>query len=449
MGFLEIVFWVSLGCVAYTYLVYPLLLGVVAKWRPRPVHPVGTAPCSFSVVLAVRNEAPLIDRRLRELLRLASATGLAAEIIVVSDGSDDETAVVARTFDKHLVRVLELPESRGKAAALTAGCAAARCEILVFADVRQTWASDALTALLRNFADPTVGAVSGDLIVESVPGVMAGIGLYWRLEKWMRRKESEIASLVGVTGAISAVRRELFRPIPEGTLLDDVYWPLRVAMDGGRVVHDPQAHAYDCLPPRALSEFRRKVRTLSGNLQLLTRLPSALLPWRNPLWFQLVSHKLMRLVVPWALLAILLTSALLPGAPFAWLLGGQLFCYALAALGLTRAVGPRSRLAAGAGSFLVLNGAAALALWVWLSGRSARSWRKVAYASGTAGAPGAAPTQSPALVNDHLGEEESVVAIRPAGATAGKVQRAALEEFEGVPVPLLPAPARGRLSFSD
>src|SRR5438132_2819396 len=120
--------------------------------------------------------------------------------------------------------------------------------------------------------------------------------------------------MVGATGAISALRRELFRPIPAGTIVDDVYWPLQVALQGFRVVLDPRALAYDRLPERTRDEFRRKVRTLSGNLQLVARLPETLLPWRNPVWFQFVSHKLLRLVVPWALLGLLATSALLPGS---------------------------------------------------------------------------------------------------------------------------------------
>src|SRR5262249_54665110 len=186
-------------------------------------------------------------------------------------------------------------------------------DILVFADARQRWDPLALRMLLENFADPEVGAVSGDLVVESAPGVMGGVGLYWRYEKWLRKKESQIHSTTGVTGAICAVRRALFPGGPPGTLLDDVYWPLCVVMGGHRVVHDKRAVAYDRLPERARDEFRRKVRTLTGCFQIVTRLPQTLLPWRNPVWVQFVSHKLLRLAVPWALLAMLLGSAVLPG----------------------------------------------------------------------------------------------------------------------------------------
>src|SRR5262249_30005722 len=153
----------------------------------------------------------------------------------------------------------------------------------------------------------------------------------------------------------SAVRRELFRPIPPGTVLDDVYWPLQVALQGYRVIHDRRALAYDRLPERAADEFRRKVRTLSGNFQLFTRLPAALLPWRNPVWFQLISHKLLRLVVPWALLGVFLTSLLLPGQFYRTLFWYQVIFYVVAVGGLANTTEARPRLLSAAGSFVVLN----------------------------------------------------------------------------------------------
>src|SRR5262249_50679739 len=155
------------------------------------------------------------------------------------------TAELARSEADADVHVLELDQRVGKAAALTLGCAEASGEVLVFADARQTWASDALCKLIENFRDQNVGAVSGNLLLESAPRELSGVSLYWRLEKWLRAQESRLHSLTGVTGAICAVRREMFRPIPAGTLLDDVYWPLHVVMQGKRVIHDEQAIAHD------------------------------------------------------------------------------------------------------------------------------------------------------------------------------------------------------------
>lgn len=380
MAIAELGCWLCIFLVVYAYALYPLILAVLARVVPRRSRVDGVRPRSVSIVLAVYNEERVVARRLGELAELLAASGLSGEIIVVSDGSTDATASIAHEFAWHApVRVIELSANLGKAVALSHGCAAARHEIIVFADARQTWTAETLPHLLEKFTDPTVGAVGGDLVLEKQPGVMAGVNLYWRYEKWLRKRESRVHSTVGVSGSISAVRHELFQSIPPGTLLDDVYWPLQVAMQGRRVVHENRACAFDRLPAKPRDEFRRKVRTLSGNYQLLTLLPAALLPWRNPIWFQFVSHKLLRLAVPWALLALLVLTALLPGTGYRLLLAAQLGCYLLGVLGIRRAQAGRSRLLGAAGSFLILNAAAWLAFWVWVSGRARCSWRKVAY----------------------------------------------------------------------
>lgn len=380
---LEVLFWTCTAGVTYAYLFYPLAVGLVAGLCGRPVHPIGQFSGSVSVVLAVYNEESSIDRRLNELTNLLGASGRNGEVIVVSDGSTDRTAMFARAHTKGRVRVLELAANGGKAQALTLGCAAAEGDIVVFADVRQRWAPDALEHLLRNFTAAEVGAVSGDLVVETGSGLMSGVGLYWRYERWLRRAESLIHSTVGVTGAISAVRRELFRPIPKGTLLDDVYWPLQVTMQGYRVVHEEKACAFDQLPERTGDEFRRKVRTLSGNFQLLTRLPAGLLPWRNPIWVELWSHKVLRLVVPWALLGLLIASALLPKSPYHVAFMMQLAFYFLGLIGVLQGSQGQLRVTSTAGSFLVLNAAAWVAFWVWIAGKAETSWRKVQYNRGS------------------------------------------------------------------
>lgn len=378
MFWLELAFWLGAFCVFYTYLGYPLVLGLLARWgkgtpRRAPFHG------SVSIVVAAHNEEAYLGRRLRELLDLLKTEELGGEVIVVSDGSTDRTAEVARSFAGEGVRLIELGENHGKAAALSAGVAAAQHDILVFADARQRWDPRALGYLLENFAEPAVGAVGGELLLESRPGVLAWVGLYWRLEKWLRRQESRLHSTVGVTGAICAVRRELFRSIPDGTLLDDVYWPLQVAMQGYRVVHDERAWAYDRLPVRMRDEFRRKVRTLTGNYQLAARLRGALVPVKNPLWWQYLSHKLARLVVPWVLVGMLIVSAALPGAFYDFGFRLQVAAYGVALLGTIHVVAREFRPAGILGSFLVLNTAAWLAFWVWISGRANRCWRRATY----------------------------------------------------------------------
>lgn len=377
--FMHVCFWASAAGVLYTYVLYPALIGLLARFRSRPTCTGDCPDLPVSVVLAAHNEEATIGRRVRELTTMLRALPVKGEIIVITDGCTDHTAEVARAVPDAPVHVVELPTNCGKAAALNEGYRIARGAVLILADARQTWAADAMLRLLENFSDPALGAVSGELVLESRPGVMAGVGLYWRFEKWLRRQESRIHSTVGVTGAISAVRRELFSCIPSGTILDDVYWPLCVAMKGYRVIHEQRAIAYDRLPERPCDEFRRKVRTLSANFQLVTRLPAALRPWRNPVWFQFISHKLGRLVVPWLLILMLLTSSLLPDTLYLAAFCAQVAFYLAGLIGMCSAKGSRLRIASAAGSFLVLNSAAWLGFWVWALGRSGRSWKKVAY----------------------------------------------------------------------
>jgi cellulose synthase/poly-beta-1,6-N-acetylglucosamine synthase-like glycosyltransferase len=378
-------FWLSAICISYTYVAYPLFLALLARIWPARGSGGRSSPLDLpvSVVLAAYNEESRIRARIRELVALVAGRRGGGEVIIVSDGSTDRTGTEAMSESaasaRVPVRVFEQESRQGKAVALSWACAQARHPILVFADGRQTWAPDAIDRLTSAFADPAVGGVSGDLVVESAPGVMAGVGLYWRFEKWLRRTESRFDSMVSVTGCIAAARRELFPVIPPGTILDDVYWPLAVTMTGHRVIHEQGAKAFDRLPARTRDEFRRKVRTLAGNFQLMTLLPAALFPWRNRLCWQFVSHRVLRLVSPWALLAMLVSSVALDGEFYRAVLFGQCAFYAIGMAGIWRTVAARSRLASSVASFLVLNAAAWLAFWVWISGRASRSWSKVQY----------------------------------------------------------------------
>ncbi len=379
----EIIFVLSAALVLYTYLFYPAILAVLSRICSRPIHRSGTKEYSISIVVCAFNEAANIQRRMRELLDNMDASHLHGELIVVSDGSTDDTVRLARALECQRVHVLALAQNVGKAAALTQAVHAAKNEIIIFADARQTWSPEALKLLLENFQDARVGAASGELMLESSPGTLAGVGLYWRIEKWIRIHESQIFSAVGATGSICAVRRSLFRPIPSGTILDDVYWPLCVAMQGYRVFHDDRPHAFDQLPAKSSDELRRKIRTLSGNFQLLVRLPAVLLPWRNPIWWQFVSHKLCRLLAPWALILMLLCSAAVPGIFYRIVFAAQAAFYCIGMLGLHLGTRLRIPLASAVSSFLLLNTAAWLAFWVWISGRAGRSWTKVSYVTDT------------------------------------------------------------------
>ena len=376
---LEWIFWVCFALAAYTYIFYPILL-VLANCLVRQERAIGPVQTSVSILLPVHNEEQYLERRLDELSRMIEASGILGEVIVISDASTDRTVEIARQFAQRGVRAVEMATKQGKATALNAGAAAASGALLIFADARQRWADDALLRLVENFADSAIGAVSGDLVLESSPGVLAGVGLYWRFEKWLRRQESRVGSQVGVTGAISAVRQSLFHPIPPGTLLDDVYWPMHVVLQGYRVVHDESAKAFDRLPEHPRDEFRRKVRTLAGNFQLLTCLPAAaLLPWANRVWWQWISHKILRLAVPWALLGLFVSCFFLSNEWYRIFFWVQTAAYGLAVLGLIPPLGRNIKLLGAAASFLLLNAAAWLAFWVWITGRAGQSWHKAQY----------------------------------------------------------------------
>jgi biofilm PGA synthesis N-glycosyltransferase PgaC len=342
---MALTFWLCAAIVVYVYIGYPALLFVWAgvrrhgrrahsrKRREKMKRETG-ANCwpSISIVIAARNEAHRLPARLINLLGL-EYPGI-RQIIVVSDGSTDGTGDVLRRFAA-AVDVVSI-EAAGKAAALNAGVAAATGELLVFADARQTFAVDALIELARPFEDPRVGAVSGELILEQPDssGTAEGLGLYWRLEKRLRELESDVNSMVGVTGAIYALRRSLWNPLPAGTILDDVLIPMRCVMQRQRVVFNRRAVAFDRFADSA-SEARRKRRTHAGNYQLLVLEPQLLVPWHNPIWLQYVSHKLGRLIVPYALIGLFVSNAMLASSSVAYAIAFSAQCsfYVLAAIG--------------------------------------------------------------------------------------------------------------------
>jgi len=356
-------FWCALALAAYAYLGYPAWLWLRRSWKHAPVCPSDTL-AAITIVIAARNEADTIARKIANLRALDYPAEL-IEIIVVSDGSTDRTPAILRSLTDAGVRAVELPQAQGKAIALNHGVAEARGEIVLFTDARQRLDPGAARALVANFSDPSVGAVSGELMLGDE---RQGLGLYWRLEKLIRQWESATGSTVGVTGALYAVRRKLLQPLPAGTILDDVLIPMEVVRQGHRVLFEPAARAHDDLA-NSRREFRRKVRTLTGNYQLLQLAPW-LLTGENPARFEFVCHKLLRLVVPFALVAMLL-CALLGGSPlYHGLFGLQCLFYALALLAREgRQIPGISRVANLSHALVLLNAAAALALVYFLSGK--------------------------------------------------------------------------------
>jgi cellulose synthase/poly-beta-1,6-N-acetylglucosamine synthase-like glycosyltransferase len=328
----EWLFWLSLLVLAYIFIGYPILARIRAAFRPltrerAPIEP------AVTIVVAAYNEADRIERRVQNLLTLDYPADR-VEILIGSDGSTDDTVARARAAHSDRVVAHGFAQRRGKPAVLNALVPQASGEIVVFADARQQFDRAALRALVANFADPRVGAVSGELVMISDEGAAAGgegAAMYWRYEKLIRSTESRGGSTVGATGAIYAIRKALFEPLPEDTILDDVLIPIRIARRGYQVVFEPGAKAFDT-PASAEAELVRKVRTISGNFQLFARERWLLNPRANPLWFETVSHKLLRLAIPVLLAALLVTNlAIIDWWPYQVTLAGQAAFY-LAAL---------------------------------------------------------------------------------------------------------------------
>jgi len=299
--------------VVYTYLGYPLWLWLRARLLPWPVLR-GTNQPAVSILMVVRNEENVLRDKIRNLLELDYPPEI-FQIIVVSDGSQDGTETILREFACNpRVHALCSQLPGGKARGLNDGMQLASGDVILFTDARQKIEPGALKFMMENFADPEVGAVSGELMLGDPETGESGEGmsLYWRIEKRMRELEAASGSVVGATGAIYAVRKELLVDVPPDTILDDVFIPLNVVRQGFRVVFDPRARAWDLPSLGTEREFRRKVRTLTGNYLLLQSAPW-LLTAKNSIRFEFVSHKLTRLAVPFALIALLLSS---------WVAGG-------------------------------------------------------------------------------------------------------------------------------
>jgi cellulose synthase/poly-beta-1,6-N-acetylglucosamine synthase-like glycosyltransferase len=369
------IFFISILLIGYTYLGYPLWIALSKIIWPRPISRCNRE-LAVSVVIAVCNEEKNIAGRLQNILVQEYPLDK-LEIIVVSDGSSDRTVEIMRQMGIHNLLIIDSPVNQGKAVALNKGVAKAHGEIIVFTDARQEFRADAIKNLVANFADETVGCVSGELhfLEDPASKIEAEMGAYWRYEKFIRRSESASGSVVGATGCIYAIRRELYQPLPTGTILDDVLTPMNIARMGKRVLFDTQAVAYDIISKNASQEWRRKVRTLAGNWQLLSLAPWIMFPWKNPIWWRYVSHKLLRLLVPFGMVILFVVSLLIPGSFFSMFVMMQLAFYGISLSGFLLPATRSIRLVNISYFFMVMNAAAVAGFWKWLTGGCATAWQ--------------------------------------------------------------------------
>lgn len=370
--FFTLTFWGSFLILAYTFAGYALLMRRLAGSGQVQKEPLDPQKFRVTAVVVACNEQDRIVARVRNLLASQYPANL-LDVIVVSDGSTDGTVSRLKALEEPRLRVLQQPESAGKAAGLNAALEKVRSEIVVLTDARQEFAPDTIQRLVSHFSDSKVGAVSGELeIAKADSAIGSGVDAYWRQERLLRAAEARLDSCIGCTGAVYAIRRSLFIPIPPDTVLDDVVIPMQIAHQGFRVLHDPSAVAYDPQKLEPEAESRRKRRTLAGNFQMIFRYPRWSLPG-NRLWWQFLSHKTLRVLAPLFLVVLFVSNALLVRHPFyALAFAGHCAVYGAAALSVFL---PKWKPASLPAAFVFLNIQTVRAFAYYLTNRNAHRWR--------------------------------------------------------------------------
>lgn len=335
MAFMESLFWFLAATVAYVYFGYPLLLYVLGRiGGARPVS-LGERTPTTTLIISAYNEADVIERKIRNSLE-TDYPREKLEILVVSDASDDGTDEIVRTYEEEGVTLLRMETRGGKTLGLNAAAAVSRGDVLVFSDANAMYRADAIRALVRNFNDPDVGAVVGEsTYLDSSNDADKSESAYWRYETSIKLLETRLGSVVGGDGAIYAIRKELYQPMPADALSDFVN-PLQIVRLGRRCVYEPGAVSEEEAAGSFDKEFKRKVRIVNRGWRAMLTMPDLLNPFRYG-WFslELVSHKLLRWLVPFMLLGLLLINLLLFPVHqiYQLTLGAQVVFYGLALAG--------------------------------------------------------------------------------------------------------------------
>jgi cellulose synthase/poly-beta-1,6-N-acetylglucosamine synthase-like glycosyltransferase len=370
----EWIFWIAVAIPLYAFAGYPIVLVGLGLAIRREVRKAAFTPLispTVSLLVPAYNEARVIAQKIQNSLAL-DYPAARIEIVVVSDGSSDGTTEIALSLGG--VRVVALPKNSGKVAALNAAVPGLLGEIIVFSDASAMLAPDAVSRLVENFADPSVGAVSGRYRVVKPNEVNIGApeDLYWRYEAFLKTQESRLGSTLGAHGHLHAIRRELYPFPPAETVNDDYVIPLAALAQGFRAVYEPAAEVFE--EAREMTGFKRRIRIVAGNLQQLRHLAQFLTPFQPLALFFFLSHKALRLLVPFAMLLALAVNLFLLGREgYRVLLGVQLLFYALAALGLTGRLRPRVlRLPF---YFCMVNSAAFFGLYHALTRRRGMAWK--------------------------------------------------------------------------
>ena len=379
----EILFWGLLFFVAYAYFGYPILLLLMSVFRRRAIMKEASFMPSITFIVAAYNEEDVIREKL-ENLSAQNYPKEKVEIIIASDGSSDATEALVTRYaeqDAH-IRLLALPR-RGKANALNESAKAATGDILIFTDANAMLDADAARFLTRNFYDVEIGGVAGNQRYarsEKTSGASLGEVLYWKYDRWLKELETRVGNAISADGALYAIRSELFVPIVDPAATDDFSISTRVVTQGYRLIYEPEAIVYEATAGSSNREFRRKARIINRGLRSLFGLGGFLYPWRGGFYsVQLLSHKLLRRLVPLILPILLLVNGLLWSEHFFYRLSliAQLAVYSLALVGfgLRNTVLGKKRLVYIPYYFCQANAAALLGLFWFLKGQKIALWQ--------------------------------------------------------------------------
>ncbi len=378
MSFAEAVFWVGGLMIVFVYAGYPLMVWVVGRLAGKGVPAKRAIEPTVTVVVPVHNEEAIIADKLRNCVAVDYPRDK-VQIVVASDGSTDGTDDVVRSYEPRGVRLIRLEKRGGKTRAINRSMEVATGEVVVFTDANAFLHGQAIREIVPNFADPQVGCVCGQRLYVDHRGnrVEEGEGLYWRYERFVKESESRLHSVMGADGAIFAIRRSLYKPL-EPVLIDDLVTSLRVLAEGYRVISEPRAFVLERTAASGSEEFGRKKRIVARAMTGLTHMRELLNPFRHPLFaIQLVSHKVLRWLVPVLLAAILAANvALLNRWPYVVSFAAQVLFYAM---GLAGAVvgcpsGRFGRVLSVPYYFCMVNAAALVGLMKFLTGRVESAW---------------------------------------------------------------------------
>jgi len=375
------IFWLSAAALGYTYVGYPLLLLILGRLRTRPVHRADFEP-HVTVIITAYNEERDLSAKLENTLALDYPQGK-LEIIVASDGSADRTDEIARSFAARGVLLHRQPERLGKTAAQNAAVELSRGEVIVFSDATTLYQPDVLRVMMPDFADASVGCVAGRLIYvdPAQTGVGQGARSYWGYEVFLKERESRICSLIGVSGCLYAVRRAAYVPLYHEACSDFII-ATKMVEQNLRAVYNAAAVCTEETNRRSDHELRMRVRVISQTFTDLWRHRAMLNPFKSGFYaVQLLSHKVMRYLVPFFLILLFVsTAALAPRSVFyALAFGTQAGGYLVAALSwfLERALGVHSRLLALPQYFVLANLASLIAWYKFLRGERIARWEPI------------------------------------------------------------------------